>query len=123
MDSKGVKYILTSDADYLCRSKVLYHDGIVVKKSGLIEDTLRGMIEACDKIHNSSSQMLLTSATCEEKLGGIMRRKGTVLGDNVDLIGITPAGLKYCNVSLLISFYSACIEVDFVTYVWIDQGW
>ena len=94
MDSKGEKYVLISDADHLCRSKVLYHDGIITKKSSLIEDTIRGMIEARDKICNSTRQLLLTNATCEERLGGIMRRKGAVLGDIVNLIGITPDDLK-----------------------------
>jgi len=109
-----VKYVLTSDADHLCRSKVLYHDVIIEKKSGLIENAIRGMIEACDNIYNSARQLLLINATCEEKLSDIMQRKGAVLGDNVKLIGITPVDLKWCTVTPLTEFYVVCAEVIFL---------
>ena len=42
-DKKGNKYMLNSETDRLCRTKVLYHHKIISDKQELIKQTLDGI--------------------------------------------------------------------------------
>ena len=44
-DANGLPYILTSNADHLCRSKVMYHDAVLGQKVKAIKVGFNAMLK------------------------------------------------------------------------------
>ena len=49
-DKKGSLYILNSEKDHLCRTKVLYHPKIITDKKEVIKLTLEGIQQKQKKV-------------------------------------------------------------------------
>ena len=71
-NKKGNLYILNSQKDHLCRTKVLYHPKIIADKKETIELTIEGIQQKQTKIVTMVESIVRDNKRCEEKLLDIL---------------------------------------------------
>ena len=104
-DANGLLYILTSSADHLCRSKVMYHNAVLSQKIKAIEVGFEIMVKDREKQLVSGRDIISNNTACENKIKKALKLPIEENLTTTLCTDVTLTILEDCTIPLLAAFY------------------